>query len=71
MTISLKQADLAMGWLTYLKIKLTTKQKDTKYSQKNKHKETQMLKKKKKGKVKRRREQRTTKSIGKQSLKYQ
>ena len=69
MTISLKQADLAMGWLTYLKIKLTTKQKDTKYSQKNKHKETQMLKKK--GKVKRRREQRTTKSIGKQSLKYQ
>ena len=50
MTISLKQADLAMGWLTYLKIKLTTKQKDTKYSQKNKHKETQMLKKKKKGK---------------------
>lgn len=46
MTINLKQADLAMGWLTYLKIKLTTKQKDTKDSQKNKYKETQMFNKK-------------------------
>lgn len=46
MAINLKQADLAMGWLTYLKIKLTTKQKDTKDSQKNKYKETQMFLKK-------------------------